>query len=188
MTTRMILVAAPSGAGKSSLVDRAIGEIPQLEDVITYTTRSMRHHEVQGHPYHFISLEDFQNKIQQGFFVEWAKVHTNFYGTSQESLNSAWERGKVVIMDLDVQGVRTFRSKLPEGLKTIFILPPSLDELKKRIIKRDKVEPADLEVRMKNAALEMAEADQFDFKVVNDDFETSYQNFKKIIEQLLGLR
>lgn len=188
MKTKMILVAAPSGAGKSSLVDRVIKEVPLLEDVITYTTRSMRHHEVQGHPYHFISSDDFQEKITQGFFVEWAKVHTNFYGTSQESLESAWKRGKVVIMDLDVQGVRTFKSKMPEGLQTIFILPPSLEELKKRILKRDKKEPADLEVRMKNAALEMAEAPKFDFQVVNDDFEASYLLFKKIIEELLGLR
>ncbi|MEY4616939.1 MAG: hypothetical protein RJB66_1899 [Pseudomonadota bacterium] len=188
MKTRMILVAAPSGAGKSSLVDRVIKEVPQLEDVITFTTRSMRHHEVQGHPYHFISAEEFQKRINEGFFIEWAKVHTNFYGTSQESLDNAWKMGKVVIMDLDVQGVRTFQSKMPEGLKTIFILPPSLEELQNRILKRDKVAPADLEVRMKNASLEMAEAPRFDFQVVNDDFETSYLLFKKIIEELLGLR
>ena len=188
MKTRMILVAAPSGAGKSSLVDRVIKDLPQLEDVITYTTRSMRHHEVQGQPYHFISADDFKSKIDEGFFIEWAKVHTNFYGTSQESLEAAWKRGKVVIMDLDVQGVRTFRQKLPEGLRTIFILPPSLEELKRRILKRDGREPVDIEVRMKNAALEMAEAQHFDFQVVNEDFEKSYQIFKKIIEELLGLR
>ncbi len=188
MKTRMILVAAPSGAGKSSFVDRAIQDIPELEDVITFTTRAMRHHEVQGHPYHFISQDDFQNKVNEGFFVEWAKVHTNFYGTSSESLEAAWKKSKVVIMDLDVQGVRTFREKLPEGLKTIFILPPSLEELKRRIIKRDKIEPVDLDVRMKNAALEMAEAVNFDYKVVNDDFEQSYNMFKKIIEELLRLK
>lgn len=188
MKTRMILVAAPSGAGKSSFVDRVIKDIPQLEDVITYTTRPMRHHEVEGHPYHFISSEDFQKKVNEGFFVEWAKVHTNFYGTSRESIELAWEEGKVVIMDLDVQGVKTFREKLPEGLKTIFILPPSLEELKRRIIKRDRVEPDDLDVRMKNAALEMAESVNFDHKVINDDFEQSYNMFKKIIEELLRLK
>jgi guanylate kinase len=188
MKTRMVLVAAPSGAGKSSFVDRAIKEIPELEDVITYTTREMRHHEVQGHPYHFIAMDDFKAKVEQNFFIEWAKVHTNFYGTSKESVEAAWSRNKVVIMDLDVQGVRTFRRKIPEGLKTIFILPPSLDELKKRIIKRDKVEPKDLDVRMQNAAVEMAEVVNFDYKVVNDDFEQSYNMFKKIIEELLRLK
>jgi len=188
MKTRMILVAAPSGAGKSSLVDRVVKEIPVLEDVITYTTRAMRHHEVQGHPYHFIAEEDFQTKIQSHFFVEWAKVHTSFYGTSMESLESAWGRNKVVIMDLDIQGVRTFKQKLPEGLKTIFILPPSLEELRRRIVARDKVVPADLEVRMKNAAIEMAESVHFDYKVVNADFEESYNKFKKLIEEILRLR
>jgi guanylate kinase len=184
----MILVAAPSGAGKSSFVDRAIKEIPELEDVITYTTRPMRHHEVQGQPYHFISQEDFLHKVDEGFFIEWARVHTNFYGTSHESIDSAWRRGKVVIMDLDVQGVRTFKQKLPDGLKTVFILPPSLDELRRRIVKRDKIEPADLNVRMTNAAVEMAEAGQFDYRVVNDDFEQSFNMFKKIIEELLSLK
>ncbi len=188
MKTRMILVAAPSGAGKSSFVDRVIQELPALEDVITYTTRPMRHHETQGHPYHFISDKDFKTKVDEGFFAEWAHVHTSMYGTSFESLKAAWNRDKVVIMDLDVQGVRTFRKTTPEGLKTIFILPPSLDELKRRILKRDRVEPADLDVRMKNAAIEMAEMVHFDFKVVNDDFEKSYQIFKNIIEELLRLK
>lgn len=188
MKTKMILVAAPSGAGKSSFVDRAIREIPELEDVITYTTRSMRHHETQGHPYHFISEPEFRTRIEQGFFAEWAKVHTNLYGTSMESLEAAWHKQKVVIMDLDVQGVRTFKQKLPEGLKTIFILPPSLEELKRRIIKRDKVEPADMSVRMQNAALEMDQVVNFDYKVINDDFEKSYGIFKKIIEELLRLK
>lgn len=188
MKTQLILVAAPSGAGKSSFVDRIIAEIPQLEDVITYTTRAMRHHEVPGQPYHFISTEEFQRRIEGGFFVEWAKVHTNYYGTSQESLVEAWNREKVVIMDIDVQGVRTFRQKFPQVVKTIFILPPSLEELRRRVIRRDRGATADLDVRMKNAALEMEEAPQFDFQVVNDDFEQSYNMFKKIIEDLLRLK
>ncbi len=188
MKTRMILVAAPSGAGKSSFVDRAIAEIPLLEDVITYTTRPMRHHEKQGQPYHFINNDEFKTKVDNNFFIEFAKVHTNYYGTSHASIELAWSQGKVVIMDLDVQGVRTFRKKIPEGLKTIFILPPSLDELKRRIIKRDRIEPVDLDIRMSNAAIEMSEAVHFDYKVVNDDFEQSYNKFKKIIEELLRLR
>ena len=188
MKTKMILVAAPSGAGKSSFVDRAVKDLPELEDVITYTTRAMRHHEVPGHPYHFISEEEFQQKVDAGFFIEWAKVHTKFYGTSLKSLEDAWGTGKTVIMDLDIQGVKTFKQKLPEGLKTIFILPPSLDELKRRIIHRDKAPPADLDIRMKNAAIEMTEAINFDYKVVNEVFEESYNKFKKIIEELLRLR
>lgn len=184
MKTRLIIVAAPSGAGKSSFVERLSKEDPRLFDVITFTTRSMRKGESEGHPYHFISSEDFQRKIGEGFFVEWAKVHTNFYGTSYSSLEGAWKEGKCAIMDIDIQGVVTFKSKFPDA-KTIFILPPSIDELRRRIEKRDGGVPADIEVRMANAEKEIQEASKFDFRIVNDIFEQSYAEFKKIVEELL---
>lgn len=185
MKTRLIIVAAPSGAGKSSFVEKISQEDPRLVDVITYTTRSMRKGESEGHPYHFISPEDFQAKIQQGFFVEWAKVHTNFYGTSCQSINGTWEQGKCAIMDIDIQGVATFKDKYPDA-KTFFILPPSIDELRRRITKRDGGVPADIEVRMSNAEKEIREADKFDYQIVNDIFEQSYAQFKKIVEELLA--
>lgn len=188
MKTKMILVAAPSGAGKSSFLERIIKEIPQLEDVVTYTTRSMRTHESEGVHYHFVTQTDFERKISENFFVEWAKVHSNYYGTSQESLESAWKRHKVVIMDLDVQGVDTFKTKYPKDLKTIFILPPSPEELRRRIINRDNKVPSDLELRIKNAEIEIRKAVEYDFQVVNDDFEASYAKFKKIIEDLLIIK
>lgn len=188
MKTRIILVAAPSGAGKSSFIERIIKEVSRLEDVITFTTRTMRNHEVPGNPYHFLSYSEFEAKIKEGFFVEWAKVHSNFYGTSLESIDSAWSRGKVVIMDLDVQGVLTFKEKFPNDIKTIFILPPSLDELRRRVIKRDAGATTDLELRMKNAEIEMSQAKDYDFTIINDDFEASYLKFKKIIEDLIRIK
>lgn len=184
MKTRMIIVAAPSGAGKSSFVEKIIREEPRLVDIITFTTRSMRQGETAGLQYNFISHDDFQVKIKEGFFVEWAKVHTNFYGTSFESLEKAWNQNKVAIMDIDIQGVVTFKSKFPDA-KTIFILPPSIDELRRRIAKRDGGMPADIEVRMANAEKEIQVASQFDYQIVNDQFEQSYSQFKKIIEELL---
>lgn len=185
MKTRLIIVAAPSGAGKSSFVEKISQEDPRLVDVITYTTRSMRKGESEGHPYHFVSTEDFQTKISQGFFVEWAKVHTNFYGTSCESIDGTWSQGKCAIMDIDIQGVATFKAKYPDA-KTFFILPPSIDELRRRITKRDGGVPADIEVRMANAEKEIREADKFDYQIVNDIFEQSYAEFKKIVEELLA--
>ncbi|MFP5519195.1 MAG: guanylate kinase [Bdellovibrionia bacterium] len=185
MKTRLIIVAAPSGAGKSSFVERICREDSRLVDNITYTTRSMRKGESEGNPYHYISLEEFEKKVDQGFFVEWARVHTNFYGTSFESLEKAWAQNKTVIMDIDVQGTATFRAQFPDA-KTIFILPPSIDELRRRVIKRDGGVPVDLEVRMSNAEKEMLEAPKFDFQVVNEDFEVSFAEFKKIIEKLLS--
>lgn len=185
MKTRMIIVAAPSGAGKSSFVERICQEDPRLLDIITFTTRGMRKGESAGQPYHFISGDDFRNKIEQNFFVEWAKVHTNYYGTSYESLEQAWKQGKTAIMDIDIQGVATFKAKFADA-KTVFIHPPSIDELRRRIVKRDGGMPHDIEVRMANAEKELREASKFDYQIVNDVFEHSFAEFKKIVEELLA--
>lgn len=184
-STRMIIVAAPSGAGKSSFVEKLAAEDTRLHDVVTYTTRSMRTGEAQGKPYFFITPHDFEQKKSENFFIEWAKVHTNHYGTSYEQLQNAWAQGKTVIMDIDIQGVETFKSKYPDA-KTVFILPPSLDELRRRVIKRDGNPPPDLEVRMQNAEKEMAKAHEFDVRIVNDDFARSFAEFKKIVDTWLA--
>lgn len=183
--TRMIILAAPSGAGKSSFVDRICKEELRLEDTVTYTTRPMRLGESEGNPYHFVSLQEFEKLKAENYFVEWARVHTNFYGTPLYQLERAWTKGRCIIMDVDVQGAATFKSKFPDA-KSIFILPPSIDELRRRVIKRDGKVPEDLEIRMANAEREIRQADQFDFQIINDEFEGSYNRFKKIVEELLG--
>lgn len=187
MKVRMIIIAAPSGAGKSSFVERITREIPRLRDTVTYTTRAMRAGESEGNPYHFVSKEKFVELRDQGFFVEWAVVHNNLYGTPYHQLEEAWARDEVIIMDVDVQGADTFKKKFPDAA-TFFILPPSIDELRRRVVKRDQKIPADLEVRMKNAEIEIKRAGEFDYQLVNDDFDKSYQQFKKIIEELLARR
>ncbi|MGZ3724230.1 MAG: guanylate kinase [Pseudobdellovibrio sp.] len=181
----MIIVAAPSGAGKSSFVEKLAAEDSRLHDIITYTTRTMRNHESQGKPYFFISKDEFEKKIKEDFFIEYALVHTNMYGTSYEQVNLAWAKNKVVIMDIDIQGVMTFKSKFPDA-KTVFILPPSIEELRRRVIKRDGAPPPDLEVRMTNAEKEMKKASEFDVQIVNDDFERSFAEFKKIVENWIA--
>ncbi len=181
----MIIVAAPSGAGKSSFVERVTREMSLLVDVVTYTTRAMRVGESEGHPYHFVSHEQFEQLINQQFFVEWARVHTNLYGTPLNQLQNAWAAGRVVIMDIDVQGAATFKSKYPD-CATVFILPPSIDELRRRVIKRDGGAPKDLDIRMQNALREIAEADHFDHRLINDDFERSYAEFKSLVARLTG--
>ncbi|MES2801095.1 MAG: guanylate kinase [Bdellovibrionota bacterium] len=183
--TRMIIVAAPSGAGKSSFVEKLAAEDTRLHDLVTYTTRTQRTGESQGKPYFFITPEDFEQKKTENFFIEWAKVHTNHYGTSYEQIQNAWAQNKTIIMDIDIQGVATFKSKFPDA-KTVFILPPSLDELRRRVIKRDGNPPPDLEVRMQNAEKEMAKAHEFDVRIVNDDFERSFAEFKKIVDTWLA--
>lgn len=185
MKTRIIVVAAPSGAGKSSFVERITQEDSRLMDIVTYTTRSMRKGESQGHPYYFVSEDEFKAKVKEEFFVEWAHVHNRLYGTSFAELEKAWSQERCAIMDIDIQGTATFKSKFPDA-QSIFILPPSIDELRRRITKRDGQVPADIELRMATAEQEIREASKFDFQVINDNFDQSYQEFKKIIERLLA--
>lgn len=185
MKVRMVIIAAPSGAGKSSFVARITREYPVLCDTVTYTTREIRTGESEGDPYHFVSRDRFQQLVNENFFVEWANVHGNFYGTPMHQLTDAWETSRVIIMDVDVQGAETFKRKFADA-QTIFIVPPSIDELRRRVVKRDGKTPSDLEVRMANAQKEMARVAEFDHRVVNDDFEKSYSEFKKIIEELLN--
>jgi guanylate kinase len=180
----MLILAAPSGAGKSSFVERICAEDERLVDTITYTTRGVRKGETQGHPYFFVSQKEFEEKVQAGFFIEWAHVHGNLYGTPHYQIEEAWKQEKCVIMDVDVQGARTFKAKFPDA-KTIFILPPSIDELRRRIEKRDGKIPHDIEIRMANAKQEMAESSTFDMEIVNDDFDKSYAIFKKVVDDWL---
>ncbi|MDX9730867.1 MAG: guanylate kinase, partial [Bdellovibrionales bacterium] len=121
--SRMIIVAAPSGAGKSSFVERITGEMPTLVDTVTFTTRSMREGESEGQPYHFVTREKFLELVRDGFFVEWAEVHKNLYGTPLHQLEDAWKEGKADIKDVDVQVAATFKAKYPDAA-LVFIFPP----------------------------------------------------------------
>lgn len=185
MGARMIIVAAPSGAGKSSFVERLTSEMSVLADTVTYTTRAMRDGESEGQPYHFVSREKFLELTRDGFFVEWAEVHKNLYGTPLHQIEDAWKVGRVVIMDVDIQGAATFKAKYTHDAASIFILPPSIEELRRRVMKRDGGKTKDIELRMENATREIAAAPHFDHRVVNDDFETSYNEFKKLVQKLI---
>ena len=132
--TSLIIVSAPSGAGKSSFCNKALKEFPTLIHSISYTTRTPRFRESNGDHYFFVEEKNFLNLIEKDFFAEWAKVHAHYYGTSKQQLNRAWEKGRIVIMDIDVQGASQLKQQYPLA-HTIFILPPSIDELKKEITK-----------------------------------------------------
>lgn len=183
----MIIVVGPSGVGKSTLVDKAKEEFPQLFDTTTYTTRNMRKGESEGNPYHFVTEERFRELIEKGFFIEWAFVHKMMYGTPKHQIDDAIGEGRVVIMDVDVQGARTFKEKYPTAF-SVFILPPSIDELRHRIHKRDKMDGTELDLRLENARKEMAQAKEFNVQIVNADFTLCYGQFKKIIEEILKNR
>ena len=183
----MIIVVGPSGVGKSTLVDKAKVEFPQLFDTTTYTTRAMRKGEHEGSPYHFVSDERFRELIEQDFFVEWAHVHNKLYGTPKHQIDDAIGENRIVIMDVDVQGARTFKEKYPAAF-SVFVLPPSIDELRQRIKRRDKMDGTELDLRLENARKEIAQAKQFDIQIVNADINLCYKEFKKIIEEILKNR
>lgn len=183
MKKPMVIIVGPSGVGKSTFVNRLISEIDLFVDIVTFTTRALREGESEGSPYHFVSMEKFETLKQQNFFVEWAQVHGRCYGTPRDQLEKAWQQGRAVVLDVDVQGAQQIKSQYPQAL-TLFILPPSIDSLRYRIAKREGT-TVDVDLRMKNAEYEISLASTFDFQVVNDDFEGSYREFKKIIEDYL---
>ncbi len=185
-TTPMIIVVGPSGVGKSSFVDKITKEMDVLFDTVTYTTRAMRKGESEGVPYHFVAEDKFKELLAEDFFIEHAIVHGRMYGTPKHQIDDAIAAGRVVIMDVDVQGAQTFKEKYPTAY-AIFIHPPSIDELRRRVIKRDGKALPDLETRMENAQKEIKVAHQFDAELTNDDFDKSYSTFKKIIVEKLKL-
>jgi len=183
--TPLIVVSAPSGAGKSSFCERIVEDFPGVVvDSVSYTTRAPREGESEGKPYHFVSKEKFLQLKAQDFFIECAEVYGNFYGTPRDQVDRARRERKLLVMDVDVQGAKTFRKLYPDAT-FIFVLPPSINELRRRLLKRDKGKTSNLEVRLKAASQEIALAKDFDFQIVNDDFEKSYTQFKKIIEDLI---
>ncbi|MCS6838628.1 MAG: guanylate kinase [Bdellovibrionaceae bacterium] len=187
MSVKIIVVSGPSGVGKSSFVDRLCAEDDRFVDIPTFTTRSPRAGESQGRPYFFVDRKEFERKITEGFFVEWQQVHGNLYGTPRSFIEEAWRKGKTVIIDLDVKGAQAFREQMSDGLKTLFILPPNLEELRRRILARDPARPPqDLTLRLDNARYEIEQASRFDAQIVNDQLEGSYQEFKKIIDSWIS--
>lgn len=179
-----LLLIGPTAVGKSSLLDRALQEFPRLCDIITYTTRAQRRGESEGHPYHFVTETQFKKLIEENFFIEWALVHTKMYGTPRDQVQRAWEQGRVVIIDIDVQGAKRFCKEFPQ-VTTVFLMPPGIAALRQRFIKRGITDENDLNTRLESAQREMTQAKDFGHIILNDDFETAYGEFRKIIEKLL---
>jgi len=182
--TPLVIVSAPSGAGKSSFCRRAVEEFSILSEAVSYTTRAMRPGEQEGDPYHHVTKEEFLRLRSEDYFIEWAEVYGNFYGTPKVQVEQAKNDGKVLITDVDVQGAFSFKKLYPQGTY-IFILPPSVDELRRRLEKRDQGKTGNLEQRLQAAHKEIQLAVEFDFQIVNDDFDKAFAQFKKIIEDVI---
>ena len=168
-----LVISAPSGAGKSTLVRRLLQEYPEFSFSVSCTTRAPREGERDGREYHFLSRQRFEELIREGYFAEWAEVHGNLYGTPLESVESILNRGGHIAFDIDVQGARQLRTALSDGV-FVFILPPSVEELKKRLTGRGSDEDGAIAHRLEAVREELREAPNFDYWIVNDDLERAF--------------
>lgn len=176
----LFVVSAPSGAGKTTLCRKLTELMPDLRHSVSYTTRTPRSGEQDGKDYIFVGEGEFRRMIEEDEFVEWAEVHGNLYGTSRSILEGIREQGADVILDIDVQGARQLRSKYRNGVH-IFILPPSLDVLRKRLEGRMSNSAEDMDRRMRRAVEEIKEYNNYDYVIVNDIFERAVEELKAIV-------
>ncbi|MBW4643697.1 MAG: guanylate kinase [Goleter apudmare HA4340-LM2] len=169
---RLIVLTGPSGVGKGTLMRSLLQRHPELYYSVSVTTRSPRPGEINGKNYYFISRSKFEQLVAQGEFLEWAEFAGNYYGTPRESVLSQVNSGKLVVLEIELEGARQIRRSFP-GALSIFILPPSLDELEKRIRGRAQDSEEAIARRLHRAKEEIQAADEFDIQIVNDDFENA---------------
>jgi guanylate kinase len=165
---RLFIVSAPSGAGKTTLCSGLLERLPKMVRSVSYTTRSPRPGERQGVDYHFIDEGLFRAGIEKGRWVEWARVHGNYYGTAADAIEEKLSAGIDMVLNIDVQGADQIHARYPDCVR-VFILPPSLEELRRRLENRGGDDPAAMAVRMAAAEQEMARQGDFDHVIVNDD-------------------
>lgn len=176
----IFVVSAPSGTGKTSLCKEILKTLPDVSFSISYTTRPRRPTEVNGVHYIFVSTQKFKNMISKGALVEWTDIHGHLYGTSIESLNLYANQGRDVLFDLDVKGAAEIKKRYPQAV-TIFILPPSMEQLRQRLSRRGTEDPQALDERLKYAEKEIAHAKEYDYTVVNDQLDRAVGKVKDII-------
>ena len=177
----LYVIAAPSGAGKTSLVRALIERQPQLKFSISYTTRAQRPKETHGHDYFFVDKPTFQQMIATEAFLEHAQVFDNFYGTSREQVENLLAAGNDVLLEIDWQGAQQIRRTLPE-CETIFILPPSRAELERRLRGRGTDSEEVIARRLRDSIADMSHWSEFDYVVINDEFERATQDLEAIVK------
>ncbi|MCX8122848.1 MAG: guanylate kinase [Spirochaetes bacterium] len=179
-----IIISAPSGAGKTTLIERLLIQNPIFEFAISTTTRTKRANETEGKSYHYVSYEEFMQMVDKGEFLEWAKVHDNYYGTTKKEVDRIKALSKIPIFDVDVQGARSLRNKL-QNVISIFIIPPSIQELEKRLRHRSTETEYQIAVRLNNALVELREYVNYDYIVVNDDLQKALDELNAILKTVI---
>ena len=174
-----IIVSSPSGAGKTTIVDAVLKRDKTVSRVVTATTRAPRTGETDGVDYHFWTIKQFEQAIKKGQMLEWAQVHTHYYGIPKKSVESLLKKGICPILVIDVQGARTMLKEYPDAV-TVFIVPPSLKELKKRILGRND-NTQDIELRLETAKKEMLELDHYNYALLNDELSEAVDKMAGIV-------
>jgi guanylate kinase len=183
---KIIILTAPSGAGKTSITRHLIKKFPQLAFSISAATRQARGNEKNGIDYYFISVEEFQKKIKENAFVEWEMVYEGkYYGTLKNELKRIWDEGKTAILDIDVQGAIHVQLQYPENSLSIFIEAPSVEALKKRLQSRSSETVESLQTRLNKAGYEISFKHHFDVTILNDDFTRACTEADKVVAGFL---
>jgi len=177
----IIIVSAPSGAGKTSICDAIIKDDKNIVYSVSTTTRVPRAGEKNGREYFFVDEKTFKRDIKSGKFIEWAKVHDNYYGTSKKVLLGALSKGRDVLLDIDVQGALNIKKQYKNALM-LFIMTPTLKELKNRLIKRNKDSVKTIQTRIENARKEIKYVHKYDYLIINDKLKESIINAKAVVK------
>ena len=180
MRGELFIISAPSGAGKTTLLKKVMASLPGLAFSVSHTTRAPRAGEENGVDYHFVGRETFQAMRDSGEFLEWAEVHGNFYGTSRQAVEAGLAQGIDVVLDIDVQGAQQIWEGI-DGCCSIFIAPPSMAELRRRLTGRGTDTSEAIDLRIKNAQQEMAALDRYEYLIVNDDLDTAAEVLRSVI-------
>jgi len=171
----VFVLSAPSGTGKTTILRQVMARLPGLNFSVSHTTRTPRSGERHGHDYYFVTKDEFRTMIAEKQFIEWAQVHDNYYGTSIMAVSDRVRNGEDVILDIDVQGADSIRKKKTLSAVQIFIAPPGLDVLERRLRGRNTEDEKTIRLRLRNAELEMKAAGQYDYVVVNDQLDEAVE-------------
>jgi guanylate kinase len=174
------IISAPSGTGKSTLIELLLTQIPQVFFSISHTTRPPRVGEKNGVEYYFIDNAEFEEMIRRDEFLEWAQVHGYYYGTSREMVRRSQEEGRDLLLDIDFQGAQAVRKQIPEAV-SIFIMPPSLDILKERLLRRQKDTLPQIQSRTINARTELQHYKEYEFVIINEDLGSAFEYLASIV-------
>lgn len=185
MAGKIIVICAPSGTGKSTLINRLKGEYPELKWSVSHTTRPMRANEEHGKDYFFITVEEFENHIKEGNFIEWFKVHNDYKGSSKIFVDNGLKSDWIMLFDVDVQGADALKKIYGTNAQVIFIEPPSIEELEVRLRSRKTDSEEQIQLRIENAKKELARKNDYDFLILNDEVAEAYKKLKDAVERIL---